>query len=223
MNITIKEPQQEGNKSVISIAAAHGDHREVGKMNEKIYDLAALQKAYEEGKTFRFLFFWGHTPPKDGHINEACFSQWWNCRFEVDGVTYSCAEQYMMAEKARMFHDEKMLLNIMNAVHPKEMKAYGRAVRNFDQEIWQNGCYEIVRRGNLAKFSQNPELWAFLKSTRNRILVEASPRDRIWGIGMGKSNPDAELPIRWKGTNLLGFALTEVRDSLLTAEEGEAV
>ena len=124
-----------------------------------------------------------------------------------------------MAEKARLFGDREMLQKIMEAVHPKEMKAYGRAVRGFDEEVWNRACREIVRRGNLAKFSQNPELWEFLKGTRKRILVEASPRDRIWGIGMGRTNPDAQCPLKWKGTNLLGFVLTQVRDELLEREQ----
>ena len=94
------------------------------------------------------------------------------------------------------------------------------AVRNFDPDRWDAACYDIVKAGNLAKFSQNPELWDYLKSTGTRILVEASPRDRIWGIGMGKSNPDAADPAKWRGTNLLGFALTEVRDILLEKESG---
>ena len=109
----------------------------------------------------------------------------------------------------------------MEASHPKEMKAYGRAVRGFDKAAWDNACYEIVKKGNLAKFTQNPDLLAFLFTTGNRILVEASPMDRIWGIGMGKNNPDAENPLKWRGRNLLGFALTEVRTQLLK-ERGEA-
>ena len=187
-----------------------------------IYQIEDLKKAYNKGEKLRFLFFWGHTPPADGHINESCLSQWWKCPFSIDGITYSCAEQYMMAEKARMFGDEEMLSMIMKASHPKEMKAYGRAVKNFNPDRWSASCYEIVKRANLAKFSQNPELWEFLKTTKKRILVEASPRDRIWGIGMRKSNPDAECPMKWRGTNLLGFALTEVRD-LLLKQEGEEI
>ncbi|MMZ61786.1 Swarming motility protein YbiA [compost metagenome] len=140
------------------------------------------------------------------------------CPFEVEGTKYSCAEQFMMAEKARLFGDSEMLEAILGAKHPKEMKAYGRAVRNFDKEIWDSACYGIVKRGSLAKFSQNPELGDYLKATKNRILVEASPRDRIWGIGMGQSNPDAENPVKWRGRNLLGFALTEARDELLLKE-----
>ncbi len=183
-----------------------------------IYNLEDLRNAYNAGKAFKYLFFWGHTPTTDGHIAEPCLSQWWICTFCVDGVTYNCAEQFMMAEKARMFRDDEMLEKIMSTTFPKEMKAYGRAVQRFDKDQWDAACYEIVKQGNLAKFSQNPELWSFLKGTRNRILVEASPRDRIWGIGMGKSNPDALCPLKWRGKNLLGFALTEIRDQLLEKE-----
>lgn len=180
-----------------------------------IYNLEQLRKAYQAGEKFKFLFFWGHTPPTDGGVNQSCFSQWWMCSFQVDGIVYSCTEQYMMAEKARLFGDKAMLEAIMKSDHPKEMKAFGRAVQNFDKQVWSEQCYDIVKRGNLAKFSQNSALWDVMKMTKNRILVEASPRDRIWGIGMGKSNPDAENPLKWRGQNLLGFALTEVRDRLL--------
>ncbi len=186
-----------------------------------IYNIDDLRKAWAAGEHFKYLFFWGHTPASDGRINEACLSQWWPCHFQVDGVEYSCAEQYMMAEKARMFGDEEMLAKIMSASHPKEMKAYGRAVKDFHKERWDSQCYDIVKKGNTAKFSQNQELWEFLRTTRRRILVEASPRDRIWGIGMGKTNPDVACPPKWRGTNLLGFALTEVRDLLLKKEESD--
>lgn len=184
-----------------------------------IYNLTDLQNAFSSGEKIKFLFFWGHTQKADGVIDEACLSQWWPCHFQVDGVEYRCAEQFMMAEKARMFGDEDMLACIMEASHPKDMKAYGRAVKHFDKDLWDSRCFDIVKRGNLAKFSQNPELWEFLKNTRSRILVEASPRDRIWGIGMGKNNPAALSPLTWRGANLLGFALTQVRDLLLKEAE----
>lgn len=184
------------------------------------YNIERLKKDYLDGKPMKFLFFWGHTPAVDGKVNEACLSQWWSCRFQVNGVEYCCAEQFMMAEKARMFGDEEMLLKIMESVQPKEIKGYGRAVRGFEQEIWEKACYGIVKKGNEAKFSQNSGLWEYLKKTKNRILVEASPRDRIWGIGMGRTDPDVQCPLKWRGSNLLGFALTEVRDKLLELEEG---
>ncbi|MGX4588373.1 NADAR family protein [Paenibacillus chitinolyticus] len=180
-----------------------------------IYTIEELRKAYNAGDKFKFVFFWGHTPSKDGSVDKSCFSQWWKSPFVVEGTAYSCTEQFMMAEKARLFGDDEMLDAILKAHHPKEMKAYGRAVRNFDKDVWDQECYGIVRRGSLAKFTQNPDLGGYLKSTKNRILVEASPRDRIWGIGMGQSNPDVENPIKWRGRNLLGFVLTDVRDELL--------
>lgn len=180
-----------------------------------IYSLEALRQEYQNGNRYKFLFFWGHTPPADGSINESCLSQWWMQPFCIDGVGYTCAEQYMMAEKARLFQDDEMLEQIMKAAFPKEMKAYGRAVKNFDKYEWEENCFRIVKTANKAKFSQNDKLLEFILGTRNRILVEASPRDCIWGIGMGKSNPDAENPIKWRGKNLLGFALTELRDDLL--------
>lgn len=184
-----------------------------------IYTLEALRQEYQKGNRYKFLFFWGHTPSSDGSIGPSCLSQWWMQRFEVNGVTYSCAEQYMMAEKARLFRDDDMLAEIMKARSPKEMKAYGRAVQNFDKDVWETHCYRTVKTASKAKFSQNPELLEFLLSTKNRILVEASPRDRIWGIGMGKQNPDVENPMKWRGRNLLGFALTEARDELITERD----
>lgn len=179
-----------------------------------IYDLDALRRAWLAGEKVKFLFFWGHTPPADGRITESCLSQWWMCRFTVAGIKYTCAEQYMMAEKARLFGDEAMLSAILAAKHPKEMKAYGRAVQRFDPEVWERRCSDIVCRGSVEKFRQNPELLAYLLGTGGRVLVEASPRDRIWGIGMGKTNPDAGNPMKWRGRNLLGFALTRARDQL---------
>ncbi|MDN3019940.1 NADAR family protein [Paenibacillus sp. BSR1-1] len=185
-----------------------------------IYSIEDLINVYEKGERRKFIFFWGHTPLPDGSINQSCFSQWWNCHFVVDGESYSCAEQFMMAEKARLFGDKAMLKAIMNARHPKEMKDFGRLVKSFNWAIWESRCYEIVKRGNFAKFEQNSDLWNYMKTTKNRILVEASPVDPIWGIGLAKDNPDVENPLKWKGRNLLGFALTEVRDQLLQSSKG---
>jgi len=123
-----------------------------------VYSLDELRKEYQNGKTYKFLFFWGHTPPIDGIINQSCFSQWWMQDFEIDGVHYLCAEQYMMAEKARLFNDNEMLEKIIQTTFPKEIKAYGRAVQNFDQSIWDAKCFQIVKDANIAKFSQNAEL-----------------------------------------------------------------
>ncbi len=186
---------------------------------DMVYTWEALKERYSSGERVKYVFFWKPTPSSDGRITETCLSQWWMCNFTVQGIQYSCAEQYMMAEKARLFHDNKMWNRIMSANQPKEMKAYGRAVQNFNQAVWEASCYALVKEGNLAKFSQNLDLWEYLKTTQKRILVEASPRDRIWGIGMERNNPDAINPLKWRGKNLLGFVLTEVRDILLEKEK----
>ena len=163
------------------------------------------------GDKFKYLFFWGHQPKYYGSIDKSCFSQWYDAGFELNGVNYLTAEHYMMAEKARLFKDDEILPQIINATHPGEAKKLGRQVKDFKQEIWLEHRFPIVVQGNLSKFTQNPDLKTFLLNTGDRILVEASPRDRIWGIGMAQSNPNAENPYRWKGLNLLGFALMEVR------------
>ena len=180
-----------------------------------IYSLEALQQEYRMGNRYRFLFFWGHTPQPGGGIDRSCLSQWWMQPFVIDGITYTCAEQYMMAEKARLFKDNRMLSKIMAARNPKEMKEYGRSVQNFEGPLWEERSPQIVRTANKAKFSQNQDLLSFLVRTGDSIIVEASPYDKIWGIGMGKNDPDAENPLKWRGKNLLGFALTEVRDILI--------
>lgn len=178
------------------------------------YSLKHLQHAYEAGEKMKFLFFWGHTPSVDGHINASCLSQWWESTFSVENEQYSCAEQFMMAEKARLFGDEEMLEAIMKSKLPKEMKAYGRAIKGFNNEVWESRCYDIVLRGNLAKFGQNQELLDFMRLHHNFVFVEASPVDHIWGIGLAQDHPNVMNPMLWEGKNLLGFALTEVRDRL---------
>lgn len=180
----------------------------------KIYDLETLCQEVNKGRKLKYLFFWGHTPNKDGTIGAACLSQWWMQDFIVDGVMYRCCEQYMMAQKARLFHDVEMKKNIMDAKQPKQMKAYGRLVKNFDANVWNNKSIEIVRIANYHKFLQNEDLKNYLLSTKDKILVEASPRDRIWGIGMSKHHEQVENPLCWRGKNQLGFALTYVKDQL---------
>jgi ribA/ribD-fused uncharacterized protein len=103
---------------------------------------------------------------------------------------------------------------VLQAATPREAKAIGRRVRSFDADTWRANAYPIVVLGNLAKFGQHKDLRAFLLGTGSRVIVEASPRDRIWGIGLGAQNPDTRYPSRWCGRNQLGFALMEVRERL---------
>ena len=165
----------------------------------------------------KYLFFWGHQPNKDGVITKSCLSQWWLADFVVNGVTYRSAEHWMMAEKARLFADEGTLTRILAAKSPADAKKLGREIQGFVPEAWEANKVEIVRTGNQHKFSQHQELRQFLLSTGDQVLVEASPVDAIWGIGLAADSPDAANPARWRGPNLLGFALMHVRDYLRTS------
>ena len=162
----------------------------------------------------KFLFFWGHQRNKDGSISKTCFSQWWLSSFEVDKVIYKTAEHWMMAQKAELFKDNEVLEKILQAKSPAEAKKLGREVKNYNENLWLAARYDIVKQGNYHKFSQNPELKTFLLNTKDRVLVEASPVDAIWGIGMAGDHKDVLDPEKWQGLNLLGFALMEVRDEL---------
>lgn len=162
----------------------------------------------------KFLFFWGHQPSKDGTVTKTCFSQWWESSFTVGGIEYKTAEHWMMAKKARLFNDEIIFKRIIEVKSPAEAKKLGREVQNYNEEIWLKNRYEIVKEGNFHKFSQHQDLKEFLLNTKERILVEASPVDAIWGIGMASDHQDIKNPKKWRGLNLLGFALMEVRDEL---------
>ena len=159
-----------------------------------------------------FLCFWGHTAKAD-HAGAWVLSQWWPVAFEVDGRPYRHAEGFMMSEKARLFGDDEAATRIAEVDHPGEAKKLGRLVRGFDEATWEREAFGIVVRGNLAKFGQHPDLQAYLRSTAPRVLVEASPVDRIWGVGLAGDDPRARTPSEWRGRNLLGFALMEVRDA----------
>lgn len=171
----------------------------------------ALIQRHATGETFKWLLFWGHTPKVPGRVDASCLSQWFPAPFVSDGLTYATAEHFMMAEKARLFRDATAVERILVSRTPAQAKAVGREVRGFDGAAWEKARMAAVVRGNVLKFGQNAALGEFLRDTGERVLVEASPRDRIWGIGMGASNPDAKDPSRWNGQNLLGFALMEAR------------
>jgi ribA/ribD-fused uncharacterized protein len=183
-------------------------------MGKEIFSIESLLKETRSGKRFKYVFFWGHRPRKDGQIGKQCFSQWWSSSFEISGIKYPSAEVYMMAEKARLFNDNEMEQKIITSSNPGAAKKYGREIRNFNEDVWNQNRFEIVVRGNKAKFEQKEELKNFLLSTNNRILVEASPVDKIWGIGLAEDDPHSGNPEKWNGLNLLGFALMKVRSIL---------
>ena len=181
---------------------------------DNIRTVDQLRVAVADGAPPEFVFFWGHQPAADGSVTKSCFSQWWVAPFSVDGTTYPTAEHYMMASKARLFGDEKALQRILSAKHPKQAKQEGRLVAGFDEATWVRRRFDLVVAGNHAKFSQHPALAQFLLQTGQRVLVEASPADRIWGIGLAADDERAADPARWPGLNLLGFALMEARAKL---------
>lgn len=172
------------------------------------------------GGAVKFLFFWGHRPSASGGIGKGCLSQWWPAAFTVDGLQYPTAEHFMMAAKARLFGDAAIAERVRAAPHPGAAKALGRQVRDFDEERWGRERFGLVVTGNLAKFGQHPDLGEFLIGTGDRVLVEASPVDSVWGIGLSADDDRATSPDRWPGLNLLGFALMEVRTRLTEPAPG---
>jgi ribA/ribD-fused uncharacterized protein len=160
------------------------------------------------GTQGRYTFFWRQESP---------FSQWHPSVFTVDGVRYTCAEQYMMHRKALLFGDEEVAARILAARSPKEHKALGRKVRGFEDGVWKRERESIVYAGSHAKFTQNGHLLAALLATAGTELVEASPLDRIWGVGLGAEDPRLQDPTQWRGQNLLGKILTRLREELLAA------
>ena len=184
-------------------------------MSKQINDLIALQ---EQGQVLDYLCFWGHKQAGQG-IDKSCLSQWFPAAFSIDAVRYPTAEHYMMASKARLFDDTAILNEILAAANPDMAKRLGRKVKNYDEEVWIAHRFQIVVDANYAKFSQHEKMADFLLKTGKCILVEASPVDRIWGIGLSRQDPDSQNPGKWQGLNLLGFALMEVREKLTSERQ----
>ena len=175
--------------------------------------LEALLADEAAGRLSPFLCFWGDKAKAD-HPGPWVLSQWWPVTFDVDGIGFRHAEGYMMREKALLFGDEATAARVEAATHPGEAKKLGRQVRGFDQAAWEQAAFGIVVRGNVAKFGQHPDLRDYLLATAPKVLVEASPIDRIWGVGLAGDDPRVHAPSEWRGRNLLGFALMEARDQL---------
>ncbi|AXG82909.1 NADAR family protein [Streptomyces paludis] len=203
----------DGAESVAEALAAGGGTAGAGG------GVAGLIARAERGERLKYLRFWGHTPRREGTLDVSCLSQWWPAPFTVDGVGYATAEHWMMARKARLFGDAEAERAALTAANPALAKKAGRLVRGFDEAVWERERYAIVVAGGVHKFGQDAALRGFLLSTGDRILVEASPMDRIWGIGLASDDERAQDPARWRGLNLLGFALMETRERL-RAEPG---
>ena len=177
-------------------------------------DLDPLRSRCAAGATFEYLLFWGHGVPEDGSTGPTCLSNCYPASFHVDGVAYPSAEHWMMAAEARLFGDQGHLAQILRAPDPKTAKSLGRQVAGFDDATWRAHARELVAEGAFAKFDQNPPLRDYLLGTGAAVLVEASPYDRRWGIGLSAGSDKARHPDTWGGQNWLGFALMDVRDRL---------
>ena len=153
--------------------------------------------------TDKHVFFW-----------HGIYSQWHKAPMIIDGVQYNCCEQYMMHQKALTFNDLEIAEKVLQTSNPKDQKGLGRQIKGFDKDKWDSVCLGIVYKGNFAKFTQNPDLMSMLLSTGDKLLVEASPLDKIWGIGMAEEDPAVDDPANWKGLNLLGWSITLVKQQL---------
>ena len=155
--------------------------------------------------TQKHIFFWKES-----------YSQWYIQNFTdpVSGITFNCAEQFMMWYKAMLFNDIAMANKILKEKEPREQKKMGREVKGYNQKIWDENKFNIVCNATMLKFTQNPRLLSMLLETGNKILVEASPLDEIWGIKMAENDEGVDDPVNWKGENLLGYALVNVREHI---------
>lgn len=156
-----------------------------------------------------YLFFWSK--------KHDFLSNFYPSEFNVGDQHFICSEQYFMKKKQELFDSSNIKLAglIMNEKDPKKIKKFGRMVKNFDEEIWNQHKYQIMYQGVKAKFTSNPNLRKKLLETKNKILVEASPYDKIWGIGLNESNAKKKLHTEWPGKNLLGKVLMQVRQELI--------
>lgn len=156
----------------------------------------------------KYEFFWQTNSP---------FSNWYPATYVLDTITFNCSEQGVMYDKAVLFGDHAIAKKILqcNGYQQGLMKNLGRQVSGFNEELWKKHRIPIYKKHCYAKFSQNPHLKIALLNTSGKILVEASPTDKIWGIGLSKSAALITPPNKWKGTNLLGKLLTEIRNEFI--------
>ena len=157
------------------------------------------------------LFFWGHTE-HGSNVTKACLSNFYPCKFEFNGKTFNFSEQCFMYQKALLFNDFEVVSQILNETDVRKIKALGRKVKNFNNELWDKHKEDFMFNACYAKFSQNDKLKDFLLNTGNREIVEASPVDNIWGIGFSSDNAMENVD-KW-GQNLLGKVLMKVREDL---------
>lgn len=158
----------------------------------------------------KFIFFWKQTEKPYG-----CFSNWYRSNFILEDIKFNCVEQYMMWKKAKIFGDDSKATEILSVVNPWEQKAKGREVKNFDKAVWDKVCKQVVYDACKAKFEQNTKMMDILLETEGCEIVEASPSDNIWGIGLAEDDRRALSKSTWKGSNYLGEVLTKLRKDIL--------
>jgi ribA/ribD-fused uncharacterized protein len=176
------------------------------------YSLDWVKERYDLEEALKFIFFWGHTSKHQDTVGPFVFSQWYPVSFIVDEVQYYTAEHWMMGQKALLFGDRLKFMEIIQTEKAPAVKALGRQIMGFNQAKWDGAKFDLIVKGNVEKFNQNEKLKSYLISTNDHVLVEASPNDNIWGIGMSRDTKGIENPHSWQGQNLLGFALMEARD-----------
>jgi ribA/ribD-fused uncharacterized protein len=181
---------------------------------EMTYTVEWLKNKFDNNESIKYIFFWGHTNNSFEVVGKFLFSQWYPSPFTVDGIIYKSAEHWMMAHKAILFNDHDVAQQILKAEKPGQVKALGRQIKAFDERVWDEYKFDIVKQGSIHKFTQDKKFGDYLLATNDRILAEASPVDNVWGIGLSQDAKNIENPYYWKGLNLLGFALMEARDFL---------
>ena len=181
----------------------------------KKYDLNWLKEKVDSEDIVEFDFFYGHENNNKNEVGKFCFSQWYESPFTVNSITYKTAEHWMMAHKALLFNDKNKYHDILNCNKPSKAKALGQQIKGYDERIWDSNKLNIVIIGNIHKFNQYPKFADYLLKTKNKILVEASPTDKIWGIGLSLENKEIYTINAWNGKNMLGFALMSARDFLM--------
>ena len=189
------------------------------------YDMDWLLEKVNKEDKIDYLFFWGHQHDLDNpeKVDRPCLSQWYdnNSSFTILHERYRTAEHWMMTHKARLFDDDEMVDRILVARTAAKARKLGRLVQPYEEKKWMENARDIVVEGNYHKFGQNPKLKDYLLSTGDKVLVESTPLDTLWGIGFNRNHRFVNEPANWNGTNWMGFALMEVRD-LLAAKEYEA-
>jgi len=171
----------------------------------KLYNINNIKMNLYNVNTPPF-FFWKSTSP---------LSNWHPSPFiDEYGNKFPTNEHYMMWRKAILFKDTEIAELILKQPDPKTVKSLGRRVHNFDSVIWNQHAQDIVYEGCMLKFTQNTHIIPYILKTKDSLIAEASPYDKIWGIGLNMYDAAHTPQKNWPGTNLLGIVLMKVRSKL---------